>query len=189
LFKNAVIPGKSQAITYLGAPGIDRRDPRFYAAMLMNHILGGDTLASRLGTEIRDRQGLTYGIHSFFSATRQAGPFLIQLQTAPEDTAKAIQATLQLLREARRQGLTTAELEAAKRSLSNTYLVELANVDVLARTLLGNASVELPPEELQAFGDRLQAVTLEQVNQALQELIDPDHLVIVTAGPAVSFNP
>ncbi len=49
--------------------------------------------------------------------------------------------------------------------------------------------MELPPEELQAFGDRLQAVTLEQVNQALQELIDPDHLVIVTAGPAVSFNP
>ncbi|MFN4066620.1 MAG: M16 family metallopeptidase, partial [Thermosynechococcus sp.] len=63
LFKNAVIPGKSQAITYLGTPGIDRRDPRFYAAMLMNHILGGDTLASRLGTEIRDRQGLTYGIY------------------------------------------------------------------------------------------------------------------------------
>ncbi len=189
LFKNAVIPGKSQAITYLGTPGIDRRDPRFYAAMLMNHILGGDTLASRLGTEIRDRQGLTYGIHSFFTAGRQAGPFIIQLQTAPEDTPKAIQATLELLREARRQGLTATELEAAKRSLSNTYLVELANVDVLARTLLGNASVELPPEELQAFGDRLQAVTLEQVNQALQELIDPDHLVIVTAGPAVSFNP
>lgn len=189
LFKNAVIAGKSQAITYLGAPGIDRRDPRFYAAMLMNHILGGDTLASRLGTEIRDRQGLTYGIYSFFSASRQAGPFIIQLQTAPEDTAKAIQATLQLLREARRQGLTAAELDAAKRSLSNTYIVELANVDVVARTLLGNASVDLPPEELQQFSDRLKAVTLDEVNQALRDMIDPDHLVIVTAGPTVSFSP
>ncbi|MFN3679347.1 M16 family metallopeptidase [Thermosynechococcus sp.] len=189
LFKNAVIPGKSQAITYLGTPGIDRRDPRFYAAMLMNHILGGDTLASRLGTEIRDRQGLTYGIHSFFSASQQAGPLIIQLQTAPEDTAKAIQATLQLLREARRQGFTAAELDAAKRSLSNTYMVELANVDVVARTLLGNASVDLPPEELQQFSDRLKAVTLDQVNQALRDLIDPNHLVIVTAGPTVSFSP
>lgn len=189
LFKNAVIPGKSQAITYLGTPGIDRRDPRFYAAMLMNHILGGDTLASRLGTEIRDRQGLTYGIHSFFSASQQAGPLIIQLQTAPEDTARAIQATLQLLREARRQGFTAAELDAAKRSLSNTYMVELANVDVVARTLLGNASVDLPPEELQQFSDRLKAVTLDQVNQALRDLIDPNHLVIVTAGPTVSFSP
>lgn len=188
LFKNAVIAGKSQAITYLGAPGIDRRDSRFYAAMLMNHILGGDTLASRLGTEIRDRQGLTYGIYSFFSASRQAGPFIIQLQTAPEDTAKAIQATLQLLREARRQGFTAAELDAAKRSLSNTYIVELANVDVVARTLLGNASVGLPPAELQQFSDRLQAVTLEQVNQALRDLLDPERLVIVTAGPPVAFN-
>ncbi|MDR7922907.1 pitrilysin family protein [Thermosynechococcus sp. HY213] len=189
LFKNAVIAGKSQAITYLGTPGIDRRDPRFYAAMLMNHILGGDTLASRLGTEIRDRQGLTYGIYSFFSASRQAGPFIIQLQTAPEDTAKAIQATLQLLREARRQGFTAAELGAAKRSLSNTYLVELANVDVVARTLVGNASVDLPPEELQQFSDRLQQVTLDEVNHTLRDLIDPERLVIVTAGPSVSFSP
>ncbi|WKT80729.1 pitrilysin family protein [Thermosynechococcus sp. PP45] len=189
LFKNAVIAGKSQAITYLGTPGIDRRDPRFYAAMLMNHILGGDTLASRLGTEIRDRQGLTYGIYSFFSASRQAGPFIIQLQTAPEDTAKAIQATLQLLRDAHRQGFTAAELGAAKRSLSNTYLVELANVDVVARTLVGNASVDLPPEELQQFSDRLQQVTLDEVNHTLRDLIDPERLVIVTAGPSVSFSP
>ncbi|WP_399382047.1 MULTISPECIES: M16 family metallopeptidase [unclassified Thermosynechococcus] len=189
LFKNAVIAGKSQAITYLGTPGIDRRDPRFYAAMLMNHILGGDTLASRLGTEIRDRQGLTYGIYSFFSASRQAGPFIIQLQTAPEDTAKAIQATLQLLRDAHRQGFTAAELGAAKRSLSNTYLVELANVDVVARTLVGNASVDLPPEELQQFSDRLQQVTLDEVNHTLRNLIDPERLVIVTAGPSVSFSP
>ncbi|MDR5638683.1 pitrilysin family protein [Thermosynechococcus sp. PP42] len=189
LFKNAVIAGKSQAITYLGAPGIDRRDARFYAAILMNHILGGDTLASRLGTEIRDRQGLTYGIYSFFSASRQAGPFIIQLQTAPEDTAKAIQATLQLLKDAHRQGFTAAELGAAKRSLSNTYLVELANVDVVARTLVGNASVDLPPEELQQFSDRLQQVTLDEVNHTLRDLIDPERLVIVTAGPSVSFSP
>ncbi len=189
LFKNAVIPGKPQAITYLGTLGIDRRDPRFYAAIVMNHLLGGDTLASRLGTEIRDRQGLTYGIYSFFAASSQAGPFLIQLQTAPEDTAAAIQATLQLLRQARAQGFSAAELTSAKQSLRNSYVVELASVDVVARTLLGNASVDLPPEELQAFGDRLEAVTLEEVNQALREIIDPDRLVIVTAGPAVTFTP
>jgi len=189
VFKNAVIPGKAQAITYMGTPGIDRRDPRFYAAIVMNHILGGDTLASRLGTEIRDRQGLTYGIYSFFAASSQAGPFLIQLQTAPEDTAPAIQATLQLLREARTHGFSTAELATAKRSLMNSYVVELANVDVVARTLLGNASVELPPEELQQFGDRVAAVTLEEVNQVLRDLIDPDRLVIVTAGPPVTFTP
>jgi len=189
LFKNAVIPGKAQAITYIGAPGLDRRDPQFYAAMVMNHILGGDTLASRLGTEIRDRQGLTYGIYSFFTASSQAGPFLIQLQTAPEDTAQAIQATLKLLRDARTHGFTAAELATAKRSLMNSYVVELANVDVLARTVLGNASVDLPPEELQQFGDRLAAVTLEDVNHVLREIIDPDRLVIVTAGPPVAFQP
>ncbi|HIK26301.1 MAG TPA: hypothetical protein IGP91_11755, partial [Thermosynechococcus sp. M46_R2017_013] len=53
----------------------------------------------------------------------------------------------------------------------------------------GECLCGIAPRRTSAFGDRLQAVTLEQVNQALQELIDPDHLVIVTAGPAVSFNP
>lgn len=189
VFVNQVMAGKPQAITYLGSPGIDRLDPRFYGALLLNHIIGGDTLSSRLGVEIRDRLGLTYGIYSFFAAGPQAGPFLIQMQTAPEDTPQAIQATLSLLRDLRERGVTAAELEAAKRSLMNSYPVELANIDTLARSLLGNALVGLDPDEVLRFPDRLAAVTLEDVQQALEELIHPDRMVIVSAGPAISFTP
>lgn len=188
IFVNQVIPGKPQAITYMGTPGIDRRDPRFYAALLLNHIIGGDTLSSRLGVEIRDRLGLTYGIYSFFAAGPQAGPFIIQMQTAPDDTPQAIQATLSLLRDLREQGVTAAELDAAKRSLMNSYPVELASIDTLARSLLANALVDLDPEEVLRFPDRLAAVTLAEVNQALKELIHPDQMVIVSTGPPVAFE-
>ena len=68
---NPVLPGKAQAITYMGYTAINRKDPRFYAALVLNQILGGDTLSSKLGAEVRDRQGLTYGIYSTFQAGRK----------------------------------------------------------------------------------------------------------------------
>ena len=179
----APLPGKTQAVTYMGYPGIERRDPRFYAALVLNQILGGDTLSSRLGTEIRDRQGLTYGIYSYFAAGRQAGPFVVEMQTSPEDTEKAIQSTLALLRQLRKEGVSPAELSSAKRAISNSYPVELASLDVVAQRILANAVDGVPAEEIRDFPQRIEAVTLEQVEAAIEALIQPDHLLIVTAGP------
>jgi zinc protease len=44
----------------------------------------------------------------------------------------------------------------------------------------------LAPEELREFVNRIESVTLEQVNQTAKELLHPDNLIVVTAGPAVS---
>jgi zinc protease len=177
------IPGKSEAVTYLGYGGIARQDPRFYAATVLNQILGGDTLASRLGTEIRDRQGLTYGVFSFFQAGLNPGPFAIVMQTSPENAEVAIESTLALLRQLRDQGIMQAELDAAKRSLTSNYAVDLADPTRLASVILDNAVYELSLDELREFREKINAVTLEQVQQVVQELIHPENLIIVTAGP------
>jgi zinc protease len=179
----SVIPGKAESISYIGYNGISRKDPRFYAALVLNEILGGDTLSSRLGTEVRDRLGLTYGIYSAFAAGINPGPFLIQMQTSPGDTHKAISSTIALLTQLREQGVTEAELNAAKRSITNIYPVELANPANLANTILENAIQGLSQREIHEFPERVEAVTMAQVQQVIQELIHPDKLVIVTAGP------
>jgi zinc protease len=179
-----VIPGKTEAVTYMGYyGGIDRQDARFYAAMVLNQILGGDTLASRLGTEIRDRQGLTYGIYSFFQAGLEPGPFAIVMQTAPEDAQKAIDSTIALLKQIRDQGVTQDELETAKRSLTSGYAVELANPSALSAAILDNHVLGLTLEEVRQYPNKINAVTSAQVQQIIQDLIHPDNLVIVTAGP------
>lgn len=180
---NSVIPGKAEAVTYIGYNGISRKDPRYYAALVLNQILGGDTLSSRLGTEVRDRQGLTYGIYSGFAAGVNPGPFLIQMQTAPGDAQKAIASTLALLKQLREQGVTEAELNTAKRSITNSYPVDLANPSDVASIILSNAVYGLSQKELREFPQRIEGVTLTQVKQAIQELIKPEHVVIVTAGP------
>lgn len=180
---NKVIPGKAEAVTYIGYNGISRKDPRFYAALILNQILGGDTLSSRLGTEVRDRLGLTYGIYSGFAAGVKPGPFLISMQTAPQDAPKAIASTIALLKQLREQGVTEAELNTAKRSITNSYPVELANPSDVSGIILNNAVFGLSPAEIREFPQRIQAITMTQVQQAIQELIKPENLVIVTAGP------
>lgn len=185
---NPVIPGKTQSITYIGYKGIDRQDPRFYAASILNEIVGGNTLSSRLGTEIRDRQGLTYGIYSYFQAGKYAGPFVISMQTAPEDTNRAISSTIALLDQIRDRGLNSAEIAAAKSSINSSYAVSLASLDSLASQILMNEVYGLNPEEMRDFIKKIQAVTPEQVNQAAKELLHPDNLVVVSAGPPLSAS-
>jgi len=60
----------------MGYRGIDRKDPRHYSALVLNQILSGDVLSSRLGTEFAIAFGLTYGIYSP-SRRKAPGPFLI----------------------------------------------------------------------------------------------------------------
>ena len=185
---NPVLPGKTQSITLLGYQGINRKDPRFYAALVMNQILGGDTLSSRLGTEIRDRLGLTYGIYSYFQAVQHQGPFLISMQTAPEDTKNAIASTIGVLQQLREKGVTAAEVATAKRALSSQYPVGIANPDGLAQTILENEVYGLDKSEIRAFVGQIEGVTLEEVNQVAKELLHPDNLVVVTAGPSVAAS-
>ncbi|XHX76194.1 MAG: M16 family metallopeptidase [Stenomitos frigidus ULC029] len=180
---NPVLPGKTQAITFIGYNAIDRKDPRYYTALVMNQIIGGDTLSSRLGTEIRDRQGLTYGIYSAFQAGITSGPFLISMQTAPEDTDQAIASTLSLLKQLRNNGVTEAEVETAKRSLTSSYPVELANPDNLSSEILMNFVYGLGINEIREYTAKINAVDLAQVNQTIQALLHPDRVVVVTVGP------
>ena len=180
---NPPLPGKTQSVTLLGNKAIDRQDPRYYSALVLNQILGGDTLSSRLGTELRDRQGLTYGIYSSFAAGKRQGTFIISMQTAPEDAQKATQSAISLLKDLQTKGVTQSEVDNSKRSISSNYNVDLASPDEIAGATLGNAIYGLNPNEISEFPKKIQAVTLAQVNQVAKELISPDRLVVITAGP------
>ena len=185
---NPVVPGKPQAITYMGYTGINRQDRRFYAAMILNQILGGDTLSSRLGAEVRDRQGLTYGIYSNFLTGKNVGTFLIEMQTSPEDAHKAISSTRNLLKQVHQQGVTQQEVETAKRNLISNYNISLANPELLSQRMVMNEVYGLNQIELRSFISKIKRVNLSQVNQAARELLHPDKIVVVTAGPPIVAN-
>ncbi|WP_066381915.1 M16 family metallopeptidase [Anabaena sp. CA = ATCC 33047] len=182
---NPVVPGKTQAITYMGYTGIKRQDPRFYQALVLNQIFGGDTLSSRLGAEVRDRQALTYGIFSHFQAEKDFGTFWIEMQTSPEDANQAIASTRKLLEDIHEHGVTATEVEMAKRTLIGNYQVSLADPEELSSNILMNQVYGFEQAELYHYTAKIRQVTLAEVNQAARELFHPDHLVVVTAGPSI----
>ena len=182
--KQAALAGKTQSVTLMGHSSISRSDAQYYPAIVLNQVLGGDTLASRLGTEIRDRLGLTYGIYSYFQSGRPPqGAFIVQMQTSGKDTQKAIAATVGLLKAVRDQGITLAEFDIAKKSLINNFSTEFADPDSIASSLLSDEIYGLPVGDFYKFPQRIQSVTLEQVNRAAKELLQPDNLLIVSVVP------
>ena len=182
----ADLPGKTQAVTFLGYQSIDRADPRYYASLVLNDVLGGSTLSSRLGTELRDRDGLTYGVGSGFTALKQPGAFYINMQTNPKDTAKAVQAALGIVKDVRDNGLNATEVATAKNGLLSSYTVGLADPAALASTFTSLVSDGFPLSELTDYQAKINAVTPEAVNAAASELLDPENIVEVTAGPGGS---
>ncbi len=177
--------GKTQAVTLIGHPSITRSDRRYYAAMILNQVLGGDTLSSRLGTELRDRQGLTYGVYSYFQTGQGAGQFVIQMQTNPQDTQRAIASAVEIFKSVQAKGITASELTAAKASLINSFPVDISKPESVASAILNDEVFDLPVGDFYQFPRRIQAVTLDEVNRAAKELLYPDNLVVISATPPI----
>ncbi|MGK7908869.1 MAG: M16 family metallopeptidase [Synechococcus sp.] len=177
------LEGKTQSVTYLGHMGINRFDPDFEAAVILNDIIGGSTLSSRLGLEVRDRQGLTYGISSAFQTGKGVGPFVVRMQTDPTDVQQAVDSTLAVLKQVKENGVTPIEFEQSRDSFINSYPVSLADPDAVGRAFLRREVLGLPLQEMYEFPEKVKALKLEDVNRVAAQLLQPDVVQIVTAGP------
>jgi zinc protease len=166
--------------------GIDRRDPDYAALYLGNQVFGGGGFGTRLMEEVREKRGLTYGVYSGFSAMQARGPFMINLQTRAELSAGTLQLVKDLLRDYLASGPSETELNNAKRELAGSFPLSTAsNADIVGQ--LGSMGFyDLPLSYLEDFMREVQALSAEQVKAVMAKHLDPDALVIVTAGPTVA---
>ncbi|MEX6501943.1 M16 family metallopeptidase [Pseudomonas zhanjiangensis] len=166
--------------------GIDRRDPDYAALYLGNQIFGGGGFGTRLMEEVREKRGLTYGIYSGFSAMQARGPFMINLQTRAELSEGTLQLVKDLLAEYLAKGPTQKELDDAKRELAGSFPLSTASNAAIVGQLGSMGFYDLPLTHLQDFMHEIKALTTEQVRTAMAKHLDPDGLVIVSAGPSVA---
>ncbi|MDP3847096.1 MAG: pitrilysin family protein [Pseudomonas sp.] len=166
--------------------GIDRQEPDYAALYLGNQILGGGGFGTRLMEEVREKRGLTYGIYSGFSAMQARGPFMINLQTRAELSEGTLKLVQQILRDYLRDGPTQKELDDAKRELAGSFPLSTAsNADIVGQ--LGSMGFyNLPLSYLEDFMSQIQALSVEQVKTAMAKHLNPDAMLIVTAGPTVA---
>ncbi|MEO0408761.1 MAG: pitrilysin family protein, partial [Cyanobacteria bacterium P01_A01_bin.135] len=176
-----VVPGMAQVMTQMEAPSITRTDERYHASILLGRII-----STQLTRELREQMGLTYSAGSFFwTALTGPGEFNVYIQTAPENADLAVSQTLQRLETFRAEGVSPWQLQQAKRMLISSHLLDISNPDDLGAVLLSNHLYGLPEAEVYEYAERLDQLTLAQVNQAARELLHPDRLVVSSAGPAL----
>ena len=98
--------------------GLKQTSPDYFAAQMMNYMLGGDTFGSRLGHTIRDENGLAYSVDSGFDAQHGAGPFQFFVGTNPKNATSALDLMRQILAQMRQYGVTPDEVAQAKRYIT-----------------------------------------------------------------------
>jgi zinc protease len=179
------IPGAPQTSILWGWPGgVKREEKDFYAVIIMNYILGGDTFGSRLGKTIRDQNGLAYSVDSDFDAGHGEGPFQVFLGTNPQNANRAISFLRSITRQVQKGGVTADEVASAKKYLTGSYPIRLETSAGVAQQLLVAADYDLGLDYIQKRASLYNNVTVEQVNAAAHKYLHPDKAVLVISGAA-----
>jgi zinc protease len=177
------VPDKASADVVLALPAdLTRTDPDFLACSLANSALGQSSLTSRLGVRVRDTEGLTYGIHSGFSATHVAGPFTVSLTVKPESRNAALASTLEEVRSFVGGGMTEKELAEEKSSRVGRFKVDLGSNAGIASALDAAIYYGFGVSYLDEFPAKVAAVTREQADAAFARRVRPDAFTVVSAG-------
>lgn len=173
-----------QAHILMGQPAIARNDPDYFPLLVGNYILGGGGFVSRLTQEVREQRGLTYGVSSQFMPLRQAGPFLIGLQTRRDRAAQALQVVRGTLERFITEGPSAAELQAAKDNLVNGFALRIDSNRKLIANVAAIGFYDLPLDYLDTWTQRVKQVTLADIRGAFARHLDPARMVTVVVGPS-----
>ncbi len=175
------VPNASISLVY---KGIKRDDPDFFAAHLMNHVLGGGTFSSRLYREVREKRGLAYGVSSGLVTLENTAYFSAGTSTRADNRDEAIRIMRDEIKRAAEEGITQEELDKAKRYVSGAYAIN--NLDTsskIANVLVALQSQQLGIDYVEKRQDYIEAVTLDDVNRMAKKLLSVEPTVVIV-GPA-----
>jgi zinc protease len=172
----------SQTHIYVGQTGMSRHDPDYFPLYVGNHVLGGGSLVSTLGEEVRNKRGLSYSVYSYFSPMRAAGPFLMVAQTKNDRAEEALQVMVETLQRFVDEGPDQKELDEAKQNLIGGFPLRIASNAKIVEYLAMMAFYDLPLDWLDTLTDKLAAVTAEQVRDAYRRRINASANIAVIVG-------
>ena len=175
-------PGAVQTVLAFTYPvALEMKDDDYLAAVVMNQILGG-SFGARLNKNLREDKAYTYGANSGLSPDERIGYFTAEAQVRTEVTDSAATEFVNELTRISRQDITAEELEKAKKIITGRFARSLEDPQTVARFAINTALYDLPEDFYEKYLQRIDALTLEQVNQAAQKYIHPNQLYLVAVG-------
>ena len=154
-------------------------NPDFYPAILMNYILGGSSVSSRVGKEVRNKQGLAYSVWTRFRARWFPGPFYAFVQTKNEDAHRSIQSILAEIKRIQTELVTDAELRHAKSYFNGSFPLRFESNRDVAYILLFSEHHGIGVKYFTEYLERINAVTKEDIKRVAKQYIDAENFVLV----------
>ena len=171
-----------QSVILFGQAGIKRNHPDFYAAYVMNYVLGGGGFESRLYEEIREKRGLAYSAYSYLYPLDHAGLIIGGTSTANARVNETLSVLKNEWRRMSQKGLTPEELKDAKTYLTGSYALRFSSSQRIARMMTGIQLEKLGIDYIEKRNGYIQSVTLAHTNRVAAKLLDPNNLTTVIVG-------
>jgi zinc protease len=179
-----------QTVVTFGGPGFKRHDPNFMAGYVVNHILGGGTLSSRLYHEVREKRGLAYSVYESLLWMDHSAVFVGNTGTRADRAGETIDAIDKEVRRMAEDGPTQQELDEAKSYLKGSQMLALDTSSKLASALLQYQLDKLPIDYIEKRNAIVDAVTLEDAKNAAKRLWGQGLLtVVVGRAPQAAAQP
>ena len=179
-------PDSVQTEVRVGHLGIPRMHPDYMAVNLAIRILGGEG-SNRLHQVLRTERGLTYGAQANMDTLKDAGDFEAETNTRSEATGEVLKLIVDEFWRIQRERVNERELGDAKAYLTGSFPLTIETPESIAMQVVNVLFYGLPLEHLQNFRDRVNAVTVDDIQRVARALLRPDRLSIVLVGNAAAF--
>ncbi len=178
-----------QSVVTFGQAGPKRDDPAWYAAYVLNEILGGGGFRGRLMKEIREKRGLAYGVSTQLVPYRHAGLIVGNVATENGRVAESIALVREEWRHMREEGPTAVELENAKTYLTGSFPLGLDSTQHIAGVLVQMQQDKLGIDYLDRRASLIGGVTLDEARSVAKKLFDPGALSFAVVGDPADVEP
>ena len=172
----------TQANIIVGHLGISRENPDYYAVSVMNYLLGGGGFSSRLMQSVRDKMGLAYDVHSFFSAYKEEGSFQIGVQTKNESANVALDEIFKQIERIRSEKVSDEELSDAKAYLTGSFPRRLDTSRKIADFFASVEFYGLGADYIEKYPSYINSVTKEDVLRVAKKYLNTEHYVLVVVA-------
>lgn len=177
------MPDKTSVSVTIGQlSGLRADEPGWLALRTATHVLGSG-FTSRLTGNVRDREGLTYGIGAkMVDDTFRPGVWQVAATFAPSLLEKGLASARREIGSWWKEGISTDELNYRKSTIIGQFLVGLETTEGLAKQLLLCAQRGFDVAWLDDYPAKVKALTLEEVNATIRTRLDPAKMTTVKAG-------
>lgn len=171
-----------QSRVVFGQRGIYRDDPDYYAAIVLNHVLGGGSFTSRLYDEVREKRGLAYSVFSYLLPLQNGALWMGGAGTENAAVGESIDLIRGQWANVQEFAISQDELDRAKANLIGSFGLRFDNTSAIASTLVAVQFRDLGIDFLNRRNDLIEAVTLEDVRRVARKILDPAALTVVVVG-------